>query len=132
MSELANITSVQVTWNQPEGGLAVDEYVVSYHRLNGRNGQCSSFQDEGNVRVRARGEGETNTANLHLQAYSVYSCTVNAAASRGGGTLTNETSFNITTNSTGARAICTRAITPYLHTRHCVIDMCYISKPYIK
>ena len=72
MIELANITSVQVTWNQPEGGLEVDEYVVSYHRLNGRDGQCSPFQDEGNVTVRAGREGETNSANLHLQAYGVY------------------------------------------------------------
>ena len=70
MTELANITSVQVTWNQPEGGLAVDEYVVSYCRLDGRDGQCSSFQDEGNVTVMVEGEGETI---LHLMAhYSTY------------------------------------------------------------
>ena len=99
MIPLANITSVQVTWNQPEGGLAVDEYVVSYRRLNGRDGQCSSFQDEGNVTVRAGGEGETNSANLYLQAYSVYSCTVTAR--KGGGALYNDTRFNITANSTG-------------------------------
>ena len=65
MIELAKLnttcTSVQVmiTWNQPEGGLTVDEYVVSYRRLNGRDGQCSSFQDEGSVSVSPRGEGET-------------------------------------------------------------------------
>ena len=99
MIPLANITSVQVTWNQPEGGLAVDEYVVAYLRLNGRDGQCSSFQDEGNVTVRAGREEETNSANLYLQAYSVYSCTVTAR--KDGSALYNDTRFNITTNSTG-------------------------------
>ena len=96
MIELANITSVQVTWNQPDGGLTVDEYVVSYHRLNGRDGQCSSFQDEGNVTTT---RGETNSANLHLQAYSVYYCTVTSR--KDGGFLYNTTSLNFTTNSTG-------------------------------
>ena len=48
--QLTSITSIQVTWIQP-GGLAVDEYVVSYHRLNGRDGQCSTFQDNDNVTV---------------------------------------------------------------------------------
>ena len=79
--------------------MAVDEFVVAYHRLNGRDGQCSSFQDEGSVTVRAGREEETNTANLYLQAYSVYSCTVTAR--KGGGVFYNDTRFNITTNSTG-------------------------------
>ena len=79
--------------------MAVDEFVVAYHRLNGRDGQCSSFQDGGSVTVRAGGEEETNTANLYLQAYSVYSCTVTAR--KGGGVFYNDTRFNITTNSTG-------------------------------
>ena len=52
--------------------MTVDEYVVSYHRLNGRDGQCSSFQDEGSVSVRVRGEELLYTSVLHLQAYSVY------------------------------------------------------------
>ena len=103
MIPLANITSVQVTWNQPEGGLAVDEYVVSYHLLNGRDEQCSSFQDEGNVSVRAGDEGVPYTSILHLQAYSVYCCIVTAR--KGGGALHNITSFNFTTNSTGLKSI---------------------------
>ena len=99
MVELANITSVQVTWNQPEGGLAVDEYVVSYRRLNGRDGQCSSFQDGGNETVRAGREGVPDTSILQLQAYSVYCCIVTAR--KNNGALHNITSFNFATNSTG-------------------------------
>ena len=99
VSELANITSVQVTWNQPEGRLAVDEYVVSYRRLDGRDGQCSSFQDEGSVSVRARGEELLYTSILHLQAYSVYVVKLNVTGRSG--TL-NSTSITVqfATNST--------------------------------
>ena len=99
MIEVANITSVQVTWNQPDGGLAADEYVVFYRRLNGRDGQCSSFQDGGNVTVRAEREGGSYNSILNLQAFSVYCCIVTVR--KGGGALYNDTSFNFTTNSTG-------------------------------
>ena len=114
MIPLANITSVQVTWNQPEGGLAADEYVVSYHRLNGRDGQCSSFQDEGSETVRAGREGVPYTYIFHLQAYSVYSCIVTAR--KNNGALHNITSFNFTTNSTGlCMYVKIRLETPHLH-----------------
>ena len=93
MIELANITSVQVTWNQPEGGLAVDEYVVSYHRLNGRNGQCSSFQDGGSVTV-----NNTTRSVIHLQAYSVYIVNVSA---RKGALHSMSSNVQFETNSTG-------------------------------
>ena len=97
VSELANITSVQVTWNQPEGRLAVDEYVVSYRRLNGRDGQCSSFQDGGSVSVRARGEELLYTSILHLQAYSVYAVNVTGRS----GTLNSASiAVQFATNST--------------------------------
>ena len=119
MSELANITSVQVTWNQPEGGLAVDEFVVSYHRLNGRDGQCSSFQDEGNVTVMVGGEGETI---LHLKAYySTY--TVNVTGRKGA--LYNTSSLNFETNSTGKHVtMCTWPS----GIQEMKGAMCYISK----
>ena len=94
MIELANITSVQVTWNQPEGGLLVDEYVISYRRLNGKDGQCSSFQDEGNVVVNAMGE---SSVNLHLQAYSVYIVNV---TSRKGALYNTSVHILFETNST--------------------------------
>ena len=101
--ELANITSVQVTWNQPEGGLAVDEYVVSYHRSNGRDGQCSSFQDEGNVTVRTVGDGLTSTTILHLKAlYSTY--IVNVTSRKGA--LYNMSSLNFETSSAGMCNAC--------------------------
>ena len=93
MSELANITSVQVTWNQPEGGLVVDEYVVSYCCLNGTDGQCSSPQNGVNVTVRA----EANTIALHLQADSSYNITVTG---RKGGLYNTSTSQDFMTNST--------------------------------
>ena len=68
--ELPNITSIQVTWNQPEGGLAVDEYVLSYHQgqENVTIGQSSSFPQQENVTLRAN----TNTAVLHLEANKSY------------------------------------------------------------
>ena len=72
VTELANITSVQVTWNQPAGGLAVHEYVVSYRRLNGTNEICTSFQDEDNVTINSDTERMANTAILYLQTSSVY------------------------------------------------------------
>ena len=97
MIPLANITSVQVIWNQPEEGLAVDEYVVSYHRLNGRDGQCSSFQDGVNVTLRVGRERVTSTT-LHLQASSVY--IVNVTGRKGA--LYNTSDYvQFDTNSTG-------------------------------
>ena len=117
MIPLVNITSVQVTWNQPEGGLVVDEYVVSYHRLNGRDGQCSSFQDEGSETVRAGREGVPYTSILQLQAYSVYCCIVTAR--KNNGALHNITSFNFTTNSTGlCMYVEIRLETPHLHVSY--------------
>ena len=95
VTELANIASVQVTWNQPEGGLAVDEYVVSYHRLNGRDGQCSSFQDEGILSVRA----EANTTALHLQAYSIYVVTVTGRSIGASPRSNTSSTFQFETNS---------------------------------
>ena len=105
VSELANSTSVQVTWNQPEGGLIVDEYVVAYHRLNGRDGQCSSFQDESNVTVRAGGEGETNSANLYLRAYSVYVVTVTGRIIGASPESNTSSTFQFETNSSGSNVI---------------------------
>ena len=97
--ELANITSVQVTWNQPEGGLVADEYVVSYRHLNGRDGQCSSFQDGRSVSLSSsRGDELTNTINLHLQAYSVYVVNVTGRTS---GLENTSNVIQFETNSTG-------------------------------
>ena len=98
VTELANITSVQVAWNQPEGGLAVDEYIVSYYRLNGREGQCSSFQDEGSVTVRAETQVVSYVAILHLKAYSSY--VVNVTGMKGALYNTSD-SLQFETNSTG-------------------------------
>ena len=30
VTEVSHVTSVQVTWNQPVGGLTIDNYVISY------------------------------------------------------------------------------------------------------
>ena len=117
MIEVANITSVQVTWNQPEGGLAANEYVVSYRHLNGRDGQCSSFQDGGSETVRAEREGGSYNSILNLQAFSVYCCTVTAR--KNNGALHNITSFNFTTNSTGlCMYVEIRLETPHLHVSY--------------
>ena len=101
MIELANITSVQVTWNQPKGGLVVDEYVVSYRRLNGRNGQCSSFQDEGSLSVRA----EANTTALQLQGYSVYVVSVTGRSIGASPRSNTSSTFQFETNSSGNNII---------------------------
>ena len=98
VTELANITTVQVTWKQPEGGLAVDEYVVSYTRLNGRDGQCSSFQDRNNVTLNSEGEAVTYTTNLHLEANSVY--VVNVTGRIIGVLHNTSIAFQFETNST--------------------------------
>ena len=97
MIELANITSVQVIWNQPKGGLAVDEYVMAYRRLNGRNGQCSSFQDEGSLSVRA----EANTTALQLQGYSVYVVSVTGRSIGASSQSNTSSTFQFETNSSG-------------------------------
>ena len=98
-----NATSVQVIWNRPDGGLAADEYVVSYHRLNGRDGQCSSFQDEGNVILNNSSDcGLTYTINLHLQAYSVYVVNVTG---RNGGLQNTSNVIQFETSSTGTYTI---------------------------
>ena len=83
--------------------MTADEYVVSYRRLSGRDGQCSSFQDEGNVVLNSlMGDGLTYTINLHLQAYSVY--VVNVTGRTGGlQNTSNVTRFE--TNSTGTYII---------------------------
>ena len=79
VTELANVTSAEVTWNQPDGGLAVNKYVVSYYSLKARDEQCSTFQDEGTVIVKSKGEeGVSNTAILTLKAYHVYVVQVTA------------------------------------------------------
>ena len=129
MIELAKLnitcTSVQVmiTWNIPEGGLTVDEYVVSYRRLNGRDGQCSSFQDEGNVSVSPRGEGETI---LHLKAhYSIYAVNVTGRI----GALRNTSRLHFKTNSTGT---CIRVCVYLLTVWHTRVERCSLYKKLYK
>ena len=113
VSELINITSVQVTWNQPKGGLAVDEYVVAYHRLNGRDGQCSSFQDGGSVTINSSmGDGLTNTMFLlnHLQAFSVY---VVDLTGRTGSLYNTSVPFQFETNLKGILYQCCIQVTAW-------------------
>ena len=98
VTELANITSVQVTWNQPAGGLTVHEYIVSYRRLNGTNDICTSFQDEENVTINSDGERMTNTAIFYLQTPSVY---VVSVIGRNGALYSNPDTLQFMTNSTG-------------------------------
>ena len=76
----------------------VDEYVVSYRRLNGREGQCSSFQDEGRVTVRPERQVVSYVAILHLKAYSSY--VVNVTGKKGALYNTSD-SLQFETNSTG-------------------------------
>ena len=98
VTELANITSVQVTLNQPAGGLAVQEYIVSYRRLNGTNDICTSFQDEDNVTINSDRERMANTAILCLQTSSVY---VVSVIGRNGALYSNPDTIQFMTNSTG-------------------------------
>ena len=105
VSEVANSTSVQVTWNQPEGGLIVDEYIVAYRHLNGIDGQCSSFQDESNVTLRVVGESMVSTTNLHLQAYSVYVVTVTGRIIGASPESNTSSTFQFETNSSRSNVI---------------------------
>ena len=97
VTELANFTSVLVTWNQPAGGLAVHEYIVSYRRLNGTNDICTSFQDEDNVTINSDRERMANTAILYLQTSSVY---VVSVIGRNGSLYSNPDTLQFMTNST--------------------------------
>ena len=128
--ELANNTSVQVAWNQSEGGLAADEYVVSYRRLIGIDGQCSSFHDESNVTVRAMGESMVSTTNLHLQAYSVYVVTVTGRSIGASPRSNTSSTFQFETNSSGNSIIFRPRL--FFSEQYVYFNCCYAVKVFVE
>ena len=99
VTELPNVTSVHVFWNQPAGGLPVDRYVVSYgqqHQSDNETGGNSTAQsqDRGNTAI----TNDSSTTVLHLQANKTYVVTVTAWT---GALYNTSAQFQFVTNSTG-------------------------------
>ena len=98
VTELPNVTSVHVFWNQPAGGLAVDRYIVSYGQQHQSDNETdgnstAQSQDRGNITI----TNDSSTTVLHLQANKTYVVTVTAWS----GALYNTSApFQFATNST--------------------------------
>ena len=114
VTELPNVTSVHVFWNQPAGGLPVDRYVVFY----GQQRQ-SDNETDGNSTAQSQERGNTAITNdssttvLHLQANKTYVVTVTAWT----GALYNTSApFQFVTNSTGGEDQSIAAAAPVILT----------------
>ena len=99
VTELPNVTSVHVSWNQPVGGLAIEGYVVSYcqqeHQSeNETDGNCTpQSQERRSVTLR----NDSSTTVLHLQVNKTYVVTVTAWR---GALYNTSAEFQFVTNST--------------------------------
>ena len=86
-------TSATITWSQPEGSLAADDYIISLQRLTGSNRQlCPTITDNRQMTITT-----TSLSFTNLQEFSIYTVTVTARAF---GTPTTST-HEFTTTSTG-------------------------------
>ena len=100
VTELPNVTSVHVFWNQPAGGLPIDRYVVSY----GQQRQSDNHETDGNSTTQSQERGnipitnDSSTTVLHLQANKTYVVTVTAWT---GALYNTSAQFQFVTNSTG-------------------------------
>ena len=71
-------TSVTITWSQPEGSLAADNYTISLQRLTGNNRQlCPTITDSRPITTTTT---TTQTSFINLQEFSIYTVTVTARA----------------------------------------------------
>ena len=67
-------TSVTITWSQPEGSLAADDYTISLQRLTGSNRQlCPTITDNRQMTITTTSMSFTN-----LHEFSIYIVTVAA------------------------------------------------------
>ena len=67
-------TSVTITWSQPEGSLAADDYTISLQRLTGSNRQlCPTITDSRQMTITT-----ISTSFTNLQEFSIYTITVTA------------------------------------------------------
>ena len=70
-------TSVTITWSQPEGSLAADDYTISLQRLTGSNRQlCPTITDSRQMTTTTT----TEICFTNLQEFSIYTVTVTARA----------------------------------------------------
>ena len=73
---LSLTTSATITWSQPEGSLAADDYTISLQRLTGNNQQlCPTVTDSRQMTITTTSMSFTN-----LQEFSIYTVTVTARA----------------------------------------------------
>ena len=87
-------TSVTITWSQPEGSLAADDYTISLQRLTGNSRQlCPTITDSRQMTTTTTSMSFTN-----LQEFSIYTVTVTARAF---GTPRTSTPHEFTSISTG-------------------------------
>ena len=98
VTELPNVTSVHVFWNQPAGGLPIDRYVVSYGQQHQSDNETdgnstAQSQDRGNITI----TNDSSTTVLHLQANKTYVVTVTAWT---GALYNSSAQFQFVTNST--------------------------------
>ena len=67
-------TSVTITWSQPEGSLAADDYTISLERLTDSDRQlCPTITDSRQMTITTTSMSFTN-----LQEFSIYTVTVTA------------------------------------------------------
>ena len=87
-------TSVTITWSQPEGSLAADDYTISLQRLTGNNRQlCPTITDSRQMTITT-----TSMSFANLQEFSIYTVTVTARAF---GTPRTSTPHEFITTSAG-------------------------------
>ena len=94
ISSSITATSVIITWSQPEGSLAADNYTISLQRLTGNNRQlCSTNTDSRIINTTT-----ASTSFINLQEFCIYTVTVTA---RVFGTSRTSTPHKFTTTSAG-------------------------------
>ena len=87
-------TSVTITWSQPEGSLAADDYTISLQRVTGNNRQlCPTITDNRQMTTTT-----TSISFTNLQEFSIYTVIVTA---RVFGMSRTSTPHGFITTSTG-------------------------------
>ena len=78
ISSSLTATSVTITWSQPEGSLAADDYIISLHQLTDNNQTiCTTSMDNQTLMTTSA----TTLMNfINLMEFTIYSVTVTARA----------------------------------------------------
>ena len=78
MSSSLTATSVTITWSQPEGSLAADDYIISLHQLTNSNQTLCTTSMNNQTMMTTSAATSMNFTNL--MEFNIYSVTVTARA----------------------------------------------------